>query len=134
MHTGYKYWLTIIDDCMRWLILAPLRTKDEAYTQWVIFTTELFTQYGIKVKLLQSDNGAVFTSHQFQNYLKAQGTKPRLTVHDTPEQNGVAENVHQHIMNSIRVNLLTANLPERLWWFAALYVMCIYSIELLKLH
>jgi hypothetical protein len=121
--SGYLYWLTIVDDCTRWLILAPLKSKDKAYAAWVTFTTELFTQYGIKVKILQCDNDAVFTSHAFRNYLKAQGTKSHFTVHDTPEQNGVAENVHQHIMNCIRVNLHTANLPDRLWWYAALYTM-----------
>ena len=40
----YLYWLTIVDDCTRWLTLAPLRTKDDASTQWVIFSTELLTQ------------------------------------------------------------------------------------------
>ncbi|KAF5374382.1 hypothetical protein D9758_004567 [Tetrapyrgos nigripes] len=124
---GYKYWLTIVDDCTRWLILSPLKTKDEAYTQWVTFTTELFTQYGIKVKILQSDNDAVFTSGAFKNYLKAQGTIARYTVHDTPQQNGVAENIHQHIMNGIRVNLHTGKLPNRLWWHAGLYTMYILN-------
>jgi hypothetical protein len=104
-----------------------MKTKDEAYTVWVIFTTELFTQYRIKVKRLQSDNDAVFTSEEFRSYLKVQGTIPRYTVHDTPEQNGVAENVHQHIMNSICVNILSANLPKRLWWYAALYYMYIHN-------
>ena len=45
---GYKYWLTIVDDSKCWLTLAPLKTKDEAFTQWVTFSTELFTQYGIR--------------------------------------------------------------------------------------
>lgn len=124
---GYKYWLTIVDDSKRWLTLAPLKSKDEAYTQWVTFSTELFTQYGIKVKILQSDNDGVFTSHAFIQYLKSQGTIPRYTVHDTPEQNGVAENVHQHIMNSVRVNLHTAKLPNRLWWHAAQYAVYILN-------
>jgi hypothetical protein len=127
IHKGYKYWLTIVDDCTRWLILCPMKTKDEAYTVWVIFTTELFTQYRIKVKRLQSNNDAVFTSEEFRSYLKVQGTIPQYTVYDTPEQNGVAENIHQHIMNSIRVNVLSANLPKCLWWYAALYYMYIHN-------
>jgi hypothetical protein len=49
---GALYWLTIVDDSTRWLTLAPLKTKDDAYVSWVTFLTELFTQYGIKVKLL----------------------------------------------------------------------------------
>ena len=124
---GYKYWLTIVDDAPRWLILAPLKTKDEAYPQWVTFSTELFTQYGIRVKILQCENDGVFISDAFKNYLKAQGTVPRYTVHDTPQQNGVAENIHQHIMNLIHVNIHTAKLANRLWWYAALYAVYILN-------
>ena len=29
----YLYWLTIVDDATRWLTIAPLRTKDDAFTQ-----------------------------------------------------------------------------------------------------
>lgn len=123
----YLYWLTIVDDATRWLILAPLRTKDDAYTPWVIFSTELLTQYGIRVKILQSDNDSVFVSKEMMDYLKSQGTIARLTVHDTPAQNDVAERVHQTIMTFIRVNLHTAALPNRLWWYAALHAMYVYN-------
>lgn len=123
----YLYWLTIVDDATRWLTLAPLKTKDDAFTQWVIFSTELLTQYGIHVKALQSDNDGIFTGANMTNYLKTQGTLPRLTVHDTPAQNGVAERMHQTIMNSVRVNLHTAALPNRLWWYAALHAVYIFN-------
>ena len=123
----YLYWLTIVDDSSRWLTLAPMRTKDDAYTQWVIFSTELLTQYGIRVKILQSNNDSVFVGKEMTNYLKTQGTLPRLTVHNTPAQNGVAECVHQTIMNLIQVNLHTASLPYRLWWYAALYAVYLYN-------
>ena len=61
------------------------------------------------------------------NYFRTQGTIPRLTVHDTPAQNSVAERVHQTIMNLVRVNLHTASLPNRLWWYAALHAVYIYN-------
>lgn len=75
----------------------------------------------------QSDNDGVFTGANMTNYLKTQGTIPRLTVHDTPAQNGVAERTHQTIMNLIRVNLHTAALPNRLWWYAALHAVYLYN-------
>ena len=43
------------------------------------------------------------------------------------QQNGVAEHVHQTIMNLVRVNLHTATLPNRLWWYAALHAVYIYN-------
>ena len=73
------------------------------------------------------DNDSVFTSKDFSDYLATQGTLTKKTVHDTPQQNGVAENIHQHIMNLIRVNLHTAKLANRLWWYAALYAVYILN-------
>lgn len=95
--------------------------KSDTYSAWVTFTTELFTQYSIKVKLLQSDNDTVFTSAEFTRYLQAQGTIPRLTVHDTPKQNGVAERTHQTLINHIHVNLHSARLADRFWNYAVQY-------------
>ena len=49
------------------------------------------TQYGKQIKLLQSDQGGEFLSNEFTNHLKKNGTLRSLNVHDTPEENGVAE-------------------------------------------
>lgn len=118
---GYLYLLTIVDDATRWTTMAPLKTKDEAYVAWVKFATMLFTQYGIKVKTLQSDNDTVFLSEDFTAYLESQGTLRRLTVHDTPQQNGVAERTHQTIIRHVRVCLESSKLPDKLWYYAVLY-------------
>ena len=55
-----RYFLTIVDDCTRWITCIGLKSKDEAFTGYVVFTTQLYTQEGIKVKELQSDNNTVF--------------------------------------------------------------------------
>lgn len=64
--------------------MSLIKTKDKAYSAYIKWTTYLFTQYSIKVKTLQSNNNTVFLSHDFSNYLISQGTKQKLTVHDTP--------------------------------------------------
>ena len=61
------------------------------------------------------------------NYLRTQGTILRLTVHNILAQNGVAERIHQTIMNLVCVNLHTASLPNKLWWYAALYAVYLYN-------
>ena len=37
-------------------------------------------------------------SKEFEDYLARKGTKHRLTVHDTPEQIGVAEQLNQTLV------------------------------------
>ena len=71
-----------------------MKTKDESFSQYVIIQTALQTQYGITVKILHSDRGEEFLSKMFTDYLQHLGTERRLTVHDTPEHNGVAERSH----------------------------------------
>ena len=70
-----------------------MHTKDESFPKYVIFQTNIETQYGIRVKVLHSDRGGEFLSDNFTQFLECKGTKRKLTVHDTPEHNGVAERV-----------------------------------------
>lgn len=113
-----KYFLTTVDDATRWITCLPLKSKDEAFPQYVRYTTRIFTQTGIKIKVLQSDNDTVFLSRDFSEYLDTQGTIRNLTVHDTPQQNGVAERTHQTLLNGVRSLLLMARLPAHLWFEA----------------
>ena len=110
-----RYFLTIVDDATRWVKCMPLKTKDEAFIAYVKYTVQIFTQYGIQVKELQSDNDSVFLSEDFTRYLDSQGTIRRLTVHDTPQQNGVAERAHQTLLRGVRIALETSKLPKTLW-------------------
>lgn len=119
---GIRYFLTIVDDATRWIKTLPLKTKDEAYAKYISYTTEIFTQYGIKIKVLQSDNDSVFLSKDFTNYLQSQGTIRNLTVHDTPQQNGVAERTHQTLMNGVRSVLNHSKLPQALWYEALINI------------
>ena len=41
---------------------------------------------GMKVKVLKTDNGKEYTSNQFEEYLKQQGTLHELTVPKTPKK------------------------------------------------
>ena len=49
------------------------------------------TQYGKWIKILQYDHGGEYLSKEFNSHLKAQGMIRSLMVHNTPEENGVAE-------------------------------------------
>ena len=109
-----KYLLTIVDDATRWVEMLPLKLKSDAYQEYIKYTTHLFTNYDIKIKMLQSDNDTVFLSQDFTNYLDSQGTQRRLTVHNTPQQNDVVEHMHQTIFNGVRVSLLDSKLSTNL--------------------
>ena len=47
-----------------------------------------------------------YTSKEFKEYLAKKGTKHRLTVHNTPEQNGVAERLNCTLVEKSRAMLI----------------------------
>ena len=66
-------------------------------------------------KVLQLDRGGEYLLKDFDNHLKANGTIRSLTVHDTPEENGVAERLNCTLLEHARAMLMTAQLPKTLW-------------------
>jgi len=52
-----------------------------------------------------------------------QGNKYFLTIVETPQQNGIVERKHQHLLNVTKALLVQANLPTLFWCFAATHVI-----------
>ena len=67
---------------------------------------------GMKVKVLRTDNGGEYTSKEFKQYLKKQGTQHELTAPKTPQQNGVAERMNRTLGETIRSMLADSELPK----------------------
>ena len=53
-------------------------------------------------------------SKEFEDYLAQNGIKHTLTVHDTPEKNGVAKWLNITLIKRTRAMLLGSNLPKSL--------------------
>ena len=65
--------------------------------------------------------GSEYIGKEFENYLAKQGVKHRLTVHDTPEQSGVAERFNRTLVERTCAMLLELNLPKFFWGYAILH-------------
>ncbi|KAL2236583.1 UNVERIFIED_CONTAM: Retrovirus-related Pol polyprotein from transposon RE1 [Sesamum indicum] len=73
------------------------------------------TQFESKVKVLRSDNGSEFTSGVFQYLLHSLGILHKRSCPHTPQQNGVVERKHRHILDVARALLFQAHLPSTFW-------------------
>ena len=89
--------------------------KSEALTQYKNYEAWLQTQHGTRIKRLQTDRGGEYLSEEFTSHLKAQGTLWNLTVHDTPEENGVYKCLNCMLLEHACAMLLASNLPKFLW-------------------
>ena len=97
-----------------------MRTKDENFSKYKLYGAMLFCQRNEHIKELISDRGE-YTSSEFEKHLVEHGTKHRLTVHDTPEQNGVAEPLNRTLVEKTCALLFESNLPKTLWGYAILH-------------
>lgn len=66
-------------------------------------------------QVLRSDCGGEYLSDAFNKHLAAAGTARRLTIHDTPELNGIAERLNRTLGEKMRALLHMAALPPDMW-------------------
>jgi hypothetical protein len=59
----------------------------------------------------------------FSQHLRKAGTVRRTTVHDTPEYNGVAEQLNRSVIEKVRALLHESGLPKFLWGEALNHVV-----------
>jgi hypothetical protein len=120
---GKRYYITFTDDMTRLTHLYLLRSKDEASSAYKEYEMWCDTQLNARVKTLHSDRGGEYLGKEFTVYLKSKGTAQKLTVHNTPQQNGVAERRNRTIVERVRALLHSSGLPRFLWGEAARHVV-----------
>ncbi|CAO1619642.1 unnamed protein product [Parajaminaea phylloscopi] len=80
-----------------------------------LWTETMEPQTGARLKILRSDNGGEFLGSDFQTWLRQHGVKHKLTVPNTPQQNGVAERLNRTLLQMVRTWLVQGNLDPQLW-------------------
>lgn len=128
--TGARYFLTIVDDYSRctWLYLMHAKSETLKFIQF--FYNFVITQHSAHIanistgspsfhfpvlQKIRSDNGTEFLSKQFQSWLLAKGIHHQRSCVSTPQQNGVVERKHRHLLNVARALRFQSNLPIQYW-------------------
>ncbi|PKU62800.1 Retrovirus-related Pol polyprotein from transposon TNT 1-94 [Dendrobium catenatum] len=113
--TGFRYYVVFIDDYTRYTWIYFMHSKHETFSKFKLLCSFIKTQFGKVPKQLQSDSGGEYLSMAFLNYLQEQGIQQRLTCPHTPEQNGVAERKHRHVLELTRTLFHSSNVPTQFW-------------------
>jgi hypothetical protein len=93
-----------MDDATRFTITYLMRTKDVALEAYKSFEAWAITQGHCKtIKVLRSDRRGKYLSDAFNVHLKVAGTARKLTVHDTPQLNGMAERLNRMLLADLRL-------------------------------
>ena len=117
------YIMTFTDHWSRWLWVAFLRNKSDAFgafKEWLVLVER---ETGKKLKTLRADNGGEYLSNEFKSFCKEHGIRLETTSARTPEQNGIAERQNRSVIERVRVVLIESGLPLYLWAEAVNYVV-----------
>jgi hypothetical protein len=108
-YSGAQYFLTIVDDHSRSTWVYLMKHKSEARILLIHFIYLVENQFGKNVKVVRSDNGPEFKISQFYS---SKGIIHQTSCVNTPQQNGVAERKHRHLLNVARALFFQATLPK----------------------
>ena len=73
------------------------------------------TQHNSKLKILRTDNGSEYTNAEFQSYYSIHGILHQSSCPHAPEQNGVLERKHRHVVETGLALLYHASVPLCFW-------------------
>ncbi|CAM8899443.1 unnamed protein product [Rhodiola kirilowii] len=112
---GATYFLTIVDDKSKGVWTYLMKQKSDAADLLIQFFALVDTQFERKIRVLRSDNGGEFFSNKIVQFLASKGCIHQSSCSYTPQQNGVVERKHRHILNVARALRLQGNVPKSFW-------------------
>ena len=110
---GYHYYVSFVDAFSRYTWIFLLKQKSQVFDIFIHFKTLVETQFSKKIKVLQSDWGGEYRS--LTSFFQQFGIVHKLSCPHTPEQNGVAERKHRHIVETGLTLLAQASMPYSFW-------------------
>ncbi|KAJ0581372.1 putative RNA-directed DNA polymerase [Helianthus annuus] len=110
-----NYFLTIVDDYSRVVWVYLIKHKFEASTCLMYFHKMVKTQFEKNIKRIRCDNGGEFISNQMMKFYAEEGIVLETTCPHTPQQNGVVERKHRHLLETARALKFEANHPKGFW-------------------
>lgn len=118
--SGAKFLLTLVDDHSRAVWVYTMQHKSQAASLLDTFLTYVNNQFGLTVKSIRTDNGMEFLGSCCQDLFKERGIVHQRTCAYIPQQNGVVERKHRHLIQVARALLFQAGLSHKFWAEAVL--------------
>ncbi|GAA0183001.1 hypothetical protein LIER_30492 [Lithospermum erythrorhizon] len=108
---GYNYFITFTDDYSRYGFVYLMRHKHESFEKFKEFQNEVQNQLNKTIKILRSDRGGEFLSHEFNTHLRECGIVSQLIPAGTPQHNGVSERRNRTLLDMVRSMMSLSDLP-----------------------
>lgn len=96
----FRYYVFFIDHFTHFTWLYLLVNKSNVFDKFFQFKALVETQFSIKIKTLRSNGGGEYTSVAFKSFLSSNGISHHILCLYTPQQNGLVERKHRHIIET----------------------------------
>ena len=73
------------------------------------------TQFDTKVLMVRIDNGSEFIQTTCLDFFLSNGILHQKSIVKTPQQNGIVERKHRHLLDTARATRFHAELPKTFW-------------------
>ncbi len=110
---GSRYYLLFVDHYTKYMWFYPMVTKSDVSSIFPHFKKIVENRFQTKIKTLYSDNGCEFIA--LKSFLSLHGITHYTTAPHTPQQNGVSERRHQHLVETGLTLLHDASLDLSFW-------------------
>ncbi|MBW0563915.1 hypothetical protein O181_103630 [Austropuccinia psidii MF-1] len=114
-NSGYCYFMTIVDQFNAFKFVKFLKTKDEAFKEFVEWKIYAEKFHSLRIKKLVSNRGGEFENKNFAELAVSGGFVHLFAPTSTPEHNGFSECVNHTILDKARCLLLTSKFPRSYW-------------------
>jgi hypothetical protein len=100
--SGARWFVSFIDDCTRVTWIFLLKHKSDVSTVLPNFCSMVKNQFGVNIKRFRSDNARDYFNQVLTLYFQKEGIVHESSCVNTPQQDGVAERKHGHLLESTR--------------------------------
>ena len=122
---GENYVVTFIDEKSHYSVVEGIKAKSNVFGEYLAFEAWLQVQQGKNIRHIQLDRGGEYLGNKFTDHLCQQCTTRQLTVHNSPQSNGIAEHCNSVLLEHVRTLPVDSGLPKFLWKEALRFAMWI---------
>lgn len=112
---GERYFLTVFDDFSRGTWVFLMHSKIDVIRLLKQFFALVVTQFSAQVKSIRTYNAADFFKADCRDFFSSHGVIHFSSCPYTPQQNGVVERKHRHILEIARALRFQSSLPLKFW-------------------
>ncbi|WVZ16028.1 hypothetical protein V8G54_013594 [Vigna mungo] len=112
---GNRYFLIFVDELTRKIWTYLIKEKKDVHSCFVKFFAMVERQSGLQIKILRTDGGGEFNSHEMDKFCTENGIIHEVTTPYTPQHNDMTERRNRMLLDMTRCLLKAKKLPHYLW-------------------